>query len=455
MAKVKHERLVKLALVLVGLLLAVQTARGALFALHPTRPEHAVLPFDTFQEHHSCFTAYFEASRLAREVPNVYESKLYLAPPDRAQRPSWQPPGDPRRTLDVFYVDAYEYPPPFLLLPRAFAFLTGDFLRARAVWFFFQAFIVIGTLALVAWHLGGSAGSRFARLAPLLYLALPVQICLQIGNFQVAALALGLVAMLAIARGHEVFGTGLLAFVTLAKLFPGALVLLFAFRRAWRPLLLTLAWCGIWIAFAVLVLGWAPFDSFVRYHLPRIESGEAFPQLRIPYAIAINQSIQAIPAKLALFGVGAGSERLGAVLAWVYTLVPCTVALLVRRSANVPLAWALVLAVGTYRSPFLPQEYATIGPLFVLCLLVAGAPMTRARWLLSGIACVLLQVQVPWGVSRDPLVGSLVNAVAQLAAVLVFGLAIAFLRRSSRLTETPSAEMVQAARLCHARHSSR
>jgi alpha-1,2-mannosyltransferase len=416
----------KAVLGLAAVLVVAQTARATLFAVYPDRPQHAVLPFDSFHRHHSCFTAYHEAARLAGQVPNVYDLPLYSRAAGEAA-PSWLAPGDPRRTLGEFHVDAYEYPPPFLLLPRIL--LGAGFVKARALWFGLQTAMVIAALLLLAWHLGGEWGRRFGLLAPFLYLSLPVQVCLQLGNFQIAAIALALIAMVAIARGRELAGAALLSFVVLAKLFPGVLLLVLAGRRAWRPLLLTLAGMALWVGLTLVVFGRAPFEAFLHYQLPRIESGAAFPQLRIPYAIAINQAVYALPLKLTLFGVGTGSAAACSALGWLFTIVPCAVALLLARTDRQPLLWALVLGLAAYRSPFLPQEYAALGPLLVLCLLAATAPFTTRRLLSFVPVFLLLQLQSPWSLTPSPVVAALINAVPQLLAAAVFGAAFVALRR--------------------------
>jgi hypothetical protein len=420
----------KVVLGLAAVLAIAQTARATMFALHPDRPQHALMPFDSFHRHHSCFTAYYEAARIAREVPNVYDLPLYMRAAGQPA-PSWLAPGDPRRTLSEFHVDAYEYPPPFLLLPRVL--LGAGFERARAIWFALQTAAVIAALLLLAWHLGGDWGLRFGLLAPFLYLSLPVQTGLQLGNFQVAAIALALIAMVAIARGQQIAGAALLSFVVLAKLFPGVLLLVLAGRRAWRPLLLTLAGMVVWVGLTLLVFGAAPFEAFLHYQLPRIESGAAFPQLRIPYAIAINQAVYAIPLKLTLFGVGTGSAAVCAALGWIFTLLPCGVALLLARTDRAPLHWTLSLALATYRSPFLPQEYAALGPLLVLSLLAATAPFTARRLLIFVPVFLLLQLESPWSLTRDPRVAALINTVPQLLAAAVFVAAFLALRRGASL----------------------
>ena len=425
----------KVVLALAALLLLAQTARQTLFVLHPHHPQHTLVPSSAFHQHHSCFTAYHEAARLAGSaVPNVYDLALYLRPPgkDAPPRPAWQSSTDRRRTLGVFYVDPYEYPPPFLLLPRALIALGLDFVPARAVWLLFQTAVLLAALGLLAWHLGGDWGVRFGLLAPFIYLSLPVQTSLQIGNFQVATIALALIAMVAIARGRELAGAALLSFVILSKLFPGVLLLVLAARRAWRPLLLTLAGLAVWTGLALLVFGPAPFEAFWRHHLPRIESGEAFPQLRIPYAIAINQSVYALPLKLSLFGLGAGSAAWCSALGWIFTLVASVVAVTLAASPRPPLLWALALALGSYRAPFLPQEYAAIGPVLVLCLLTSLAPLSPRRLLVFVPVFLLLQLQTPWGWIANVQVTALINTVPQLLAAGVFVAAIRTLRRDQK-----------------------
>jgi hypothetical protein len=136
------------------------------------------------------------------------------------------------------------------------------------VWFFLLTAFALGSLLLLAIQLRREAGTRFAWLAPLAYLSLPVLICLQLGNFQVAALALAVIALVAIARGHELAGSALLAFVSLAKLFPLVLLILFLRRATLRPLALSVAWLAAWSGIAAVSFGWAPFEAFWSYHLP-------------------------------------------------------------------------------------------------------------------------------------------------------------------------------------------
>ena len=84
-------------------------ARVTVFIVDPSRPSYSVVPASEWEVHHSCFTAYYVAADIVRRVPNIYDLSLYAAPDDDPQRPR-KP-----RTIGIFRVDQYEYPPPFLL----------------------------------------------------------------------------------------------------------------------------------------------------------------------------------------------------------------------------------------------------------------------------------------------------------------------------------------------------
>ena len=89
-----------------------QLVRLTVFTVAPTRDDFAAVPWSSFSRHHYCGTAYFVAGGVAREVTNVYDNALYDHP-DSVATAQRKP-----RTIDGFNVDVYEYPPPFLLLPR-------------------------------------------------------------------------------------------------------------------------------------------------------------------------------------------------------------------------------------------------------------------------------------------------------------------------------------------------
>ena len=86
--------------------------RMGVFMVDPGRTTWSIQPDDKWRREHSCLTAYTEAARLLSEgTANVYERTLYA---------------DPDRFIGGLKVDAYHYPPPFLLLPSAIQKIRGD-----------------------------------------------------------------------------------------------------------------------------------------------------------------------------------------------------------------------------------------------------------------------------------------------------------------------------------------
>jgi alpha-1,2-mannosyltransferase len=155
-----------------------QLARVCVFIINPTQVGYAISPSRGLGlvSSHSCVSAYYVAARSAATVPNVYAYELYSFPsesPTALRKP---------RRIESFNIDAYEYPPPFLLLPRILAVLAPDFLRFRMIWFALNgAVLLIGLLAVVR-MLGPIAGTRALLLSPLV-LASDLMIgTLQVGN---------------------------------------------------------------------------------------------------------------------------------------------------------------------------------------------------------------------------------------------------------------------------------
>jgi len=71
------------------------------------------------------------------------------------------------RTIEQFDVDAYEYPPTFLLLPRTLAIVAPQFLNFRMLWFgLYGSIVLIGLLA-VTRMFDPVIGTRVLLLSPL------------------------------------------------------------------------------------------------------------------------------------------------------------------------------------------------------------------------------------------------------------------------------------------------
>jgi alpha-1,2-mannosyltransferase len=397
-----------------------QLSRLAVFVISPSLTGYSFVPSSRWEVHHSCATAYFVAARAAASGGNVYSDSLYTAPDD-----------DPTKIrkplkIDSFNIDVYEYPPPFLLLPRALLPLATEFLDYRVLWFGISGMsLLVGMLA-VAPLLGPVAGSRALLLSPLVWAALPTFSLLQKGNVQGTVIAMSMVAMVLFRRRWWAAGGAFLAFATLSKLFPGMLVVYLLARRQWRALTWTCAFSMVFVVMSVLVFGGEMYRSFFD-HLPRLLSGEAFPAFRNPSAIAMNFSIPTLLFKLKLFGVAGIGFTVSKIVGWIYTVVVVFVTVLAarrsRRDEMEPLVWLGILILATLRSPFIPQAYAAIPPLWLLtCMAATHDPKPR---MLVGVllAWAALNVYVPHDLGVDPRVMAILNLAPLVTTVALAAMA--------------------------------
>ena len=407
----------KVVSLLAAVLALVQLARLAAFIVDPSRTEASTVPWSRWEARHSCVTAYYVAGKAVPDVPNVYDDALYSLPGD---------PTAPRkpRLLDGFPVDVYEYPPPFLLLPRALFLVAPDFLRFRMIWFAFNLAVVLAVMLAVARRLGPVAGTRALLLSSLVWASLPLVNAFQKENVQMTIVALSVLAMLLFEKERWAWGGFVLAFAIASKLYPGMLVPYLLVRRKWRAVGWTAAFGAAIFLVSLLDTGWTPYAAFLG-HLPALLSGEAFPAFRNPMAMAINFSLPGLAFKLKLFGVPGMGFAAAKVFGWVSTLA--ALALIVRAARSPeerdnPRTWLAIVLLATLCSPFLPQSYACFPPLWLLTLLAApAAPAARA---LAGtlLGWVVLSVLVPVDTSFDP---RLVAFLVLPAQALSVGLAVA------------------------------
>src|SRR5262245_40696536 len=141
-------------------LAVVALSRATVFMIDSTKTTYSTVPSSDWELRHSCLTAYFVAADLVRGYPNVYDESLYAAPggdPTRPRKP---------QMLGMFRVDQYEYPPPFLLAPRALSWAAPGFLRLRALWFGLSGLVMLVALLVAARSLGGQSAARALLLAP-------------------------------------------------------------------------------------------------------------------------------------------------------------------------------------------------------------------------------------------------------------------------------------------------
>ena len=404
----------------------VVLGRLAVFMIDPSRTEQSLVPTSAWEVGHSCLTAYYVAGQAVGQGQNPYDNALYSAPDDdpaATRKP---------RKLGSFNVDVYEYPPPFLLLPRLCSVLAPDFLRLRSLWFALNLAIVLVALPIVARTLAPAAATRAMLLSPLVVFAMHTLSGLQKGNIQLAVIALSMLAMVFFERRWWAAGGALLAFTTVSKLFPGLLVLYLVARRQWRAVFWTTAMGFAYALATLLDIGWTPFQAFFA-HLPGLLGGEAFPAFRNPAATAINASLPGLVFKLKLFGVPGMGFVAARIVGTASTLAVIWMILRAARQrpdGPTPLLWLSILVLATLCSPFLPQAYSAYPPVWLLTLLAATATPSLRTFALTIAAVLGLNVfwPVDWPIDARSL--ALLNAVPQ---ALTVGIAVVGMRRGAAM----------------------
>jgi hypothetical protein len=409
----------------------VQLARLAVFMVNPSQPRYSTVPSSGWEVQHSCVSAYFVAARAADKVPDIYTDSLYTSPHDD--------PTKVRKALMIgpFKIDVYEYPPPFLLLPRGLRLLIPQFEHFRTMWFGLNSAVILFAMLVLARSLGPSAGTRALLLSPLVWAAPPTLGMLQKGNAQGLVIAMSLLAMALFERRRWVGGGALLAYATVSKLYPGLLIVYLLVRRQWRAVLWTAALGAVLAALTLVDLGWPTYRAFLR-HLPGLLGGEAFPAFRNPMATAINFSVPGLVFKLKLFGVPGMNFAAAKIVGWIYTVVAIGLIVAVSKrpmsESQKPLVWLAVIILATLRSPFLPQAYAAFPALVLLVLL--GATMAPAPRALAVMLLAWLALGIYWPIDwpMDPRLLAVLSSIPQAVTI---ALAVVVLRRVSKF---PNAE---------------
>lgn len=400
----------------------VAFARLAIFIVDPSQVELSTNPDSKFSVHHNCATAYFVAAKASSTSPDPYAGSLYTArddDPTKIRKPL---------TMGPFNVDVFEYPPPFLLLPRALRLLTPEFQPFRMLWFGLSGAFILIVMVVTVRLLGPVFGMRALLLTPLAWLFPPMIDVAQKENIQAVVIAMSVLGMVLLHRRRFVAGGALLGFATVAKLYPGLLVVYLAVRRDWRALAWTAAFCVLYVVAAAIDIGPAVYRSFA-HHMPGLLGGEAFPAFRNPAAIAINLSIPGLVFKAKLFGLaGAATFANMKLLGWIYTLVAIAGTVVLARRATSddekPMVWLAVLILATLRSPFLPMSYAAVPAGWLLTLIAARYEPSPRALAATLVAWGALGIVLPTDTPLGPQAAALISFVPQLGLILMAALVV-------------------------------
>lgn len=409
----------------------------SVFMVDPARRAYSMLPGNESLTAHSCLSAYVAAAdRLGEPGNNLYDPQNYRRKGDDAKR---------RIPIGGFEQDKYEYPPPFLLLPRALLLASRDFRVVRALWFFMSIAAVLGAMrALAAW-IGGRRGLATALLSPLCWASFIHLMTLQQGNIQFVIFTISIAAMIAFDKGRPALGGALLAFAIGTKLYPGLLLLMLLTQRRLREALFVLGFGLLFCVLLLIIAGSAPFRDFLFFQLPRLLSGEAFAFFKETVeGRAANGSIFGLPYRLELLGLVRHPDRIAPVLNRIYTagLVVLTVFLAWkgpqlaaptephddRARVARALVWVAVLNLAALQSPFAPP-YVRLGTLWGLTI---WAPWGQGGWktaviVAAGWVGITLVIPKPLG---------LLLATGFMAQAAHLGINLAMLRWALHLPAT-------------------
>ncbi len=362
---------------------------------------------------HNCFTCYIVAAHLASEgCENIYARERYR----HAETPT------PIHEIigDVLTIDQYQYPPPFLVLPKLLMVLGHDFFQIRTFWFAINVAVFCATAIAYANWLGGPTFSAYWLSIPLVLLATTTLTALEIGNAHVLIITMSLLGVLLLERHRYVLGGALLGYCVVGKIFPGVLLAYLLFARRWKAVIATGMAMIAYVTITLALFGMKPFTAFVEHQMPKLASGEAFSfAFESIRPLALNLSVMGIPYRLDKLGLLGGLDpaMIAKVVVWVYTLIlVAAIVMAGLRTARVrgagkdagiaganrrhlALVWFSLLALAQMRSPFLPWGYGNAINLWLIALLLAmtgGSIVRIVPLLLLWMLCFFV-VPLPFG----------------------------------------------------------
>lgn len=411
---------------LLALVAVVQSARLATATADPSRGLF-IATAHPFWAEHQCMSAYLYGAELAsRGEENVY---------DPAHYPGLDPEAAPETAVAGMSVeDPYQYPPQFLLLPRAALAVSHDFTTIRTVWLALQMSLFAAVFAALALWIGGRAGRLALWLAPAVLASFPVLYNFLYGQFHLAAVAFAIGGMLAFAAGRRAGGGLLLAAAILAKMFPAVLLVPLLVGRKYRELAWTAGWGLALTGLALAVFGPAPFVAFLGDHLPRLGDGAAFAfdeawPMVADLLRADNQGVFGLAWKAGL------DKPVAALLGRLFGLAVLAgaglAALRLRRAAAdggrwaQGVTWLALLGLASLASPGAWGDYVPSVALWLLALVAlraADEPRWRVPLALVGLFEAFLLGTFPLGAGGEWAPMALMLPLSAVGAVLMLGL---------------------------------
>ena len=368
---------------------------------------------EPFFHTHNCFTCYIVAAHLASGgFENIYSRKRYR----RVEMPTAI-----HETIgDVFTIDQYQYPPPFLVLPKMLMAFGHDFFQIRTFWFAINVVMFCVTAIAYANWLGGPAFSAYWLSLPLVLLATTTLTAIQIGNAHFLIITISLLGVLLLERRRFIIGGALLGYCVVAKIFPGVLLAYLVFARRWKAVVATGVAMIAYVLITFALFGTKPFSAFLEHQMPKLASGEAFSfAFEMIRPLTLNLSVMGIPFRLDKLGLLGGLDpaTIAKVAVWVYTLILGTAIVVAGlRTARISGAGQGVdtagpnrrylvldsfalLALGQMRSPFLPWGYGNVINLWLISVLLAmtGGSIARVVPLLLMWMLCFFVVPLPFG----------------------------------------------------------
>jgi alpha-1,2-mannosyltransferase len=407
------------------LVMLVQLARLTVHTVDQEEPWW-ILTTNEFWTMHECGTSYFHAVELIeRGETNIYSPDHY---------PVLNREMTPHTNIAGMRVeDAYQYPPPFLLLPKLLLSVTRDYATLRVIWFMLQ-FLVIGTaLILLARFAGGTTGRWMLLLSPLVLVAPATLFGFQYSQFHLVAIALAVIAMVLFELRHHAIGGALLAGAVLGKIFPGFLLIVLLVERRWKALGWTLAYGSLWTGLAMLVFGLEPFVAFFQYHLPRLQSFAAFafldvwPEVRFEL-ITANMSPLGQMMKFAEMGMSGVSMNVAIAVnsAAAVALMVVTAYGASRLTDSVSRArtWLAVLGLASLVSPAAWGDYVPMPALWLVTTYIVAAANSRKMAVfmaVNGLFFYFLFGVVPLGVFPSQMITYVLSTITFALMVALMG----------------------------------